>query len=210
MTDVFGMALFWFALAVIFALVEIESEGKYGWAEKMPTWYRTQGLVARVYGLFLGGKPLTGYHAFMFFLPLVVFHSPFVMGVDWSLEQELLTVALYLAWCPLWDFLWFVLNPHYTIWNFRPQTVWWHAKSCWVFGWFPIDYLTGWLLSITVVAIVSYFFDKTSDTLVRHGLLLGSFLTLTLITIIVAPFYHSWYKRMRERDDRDDAKIFHD
>jgi len=209
MTDVIGVSLFWFVLAVIFALVEIESEGKFGWAEKMPTWYRTRGLAARVYGLFLGGKPLTGYHAFMFFLPLVVFHSPFVMGVPWSIEKELLTVALYLAWCPLWDFLWFVLNPYYTIWNFRPEAVWWHAKSHWILGRFPADYLIGWLLSSVLAGAVAYL-EGSWDTLIRHGLLLGSFLILTFVTILLSPFYHAWCHRMRQRDDRDKANINHD
>ncbi len=49
---------FWSLFAVIVACIEIESEGRYGWAQKMPTWYRTTGFWGRVYGMVMGGKPL--------------------------------------------------------------------------------------------------------------------------------------------------------
>ena len=54
--------LFLFAYALLFALAEIEIEGAHGWAEKLPTWYRVTPRYARLFGLFLSGKPLTGYH----------------------------------------------------------------------------------------------------------------------------------------------------
>jgi len=68
--ELFLTSLFWFFLAAVFAAIEIEIEGKHGWAEKTSTWFRTQGVPAKLYGLLMGGKPLTGYHMFMFFLPL--------------------------------------------------------------------------------------------------------------------------------------------
>ena len=44
-----GAIVFWCLFAFAITGLEIESEGKYGWAEKMPTWYRTTGFAARVY-----------------------------------------------------------------------------------------------------------------------------------------------------------------
>ena len=55
--------VFLFVYALLFALVEIEIEGPYGWAERLPTWFRVTTPAARFYGLFMRGKPLTGYHA---------------------------------------------------------------------------------------------------------------------------------------------------
>lgn len=126
---IFGQSLFWFALALLFALVEIEAEGKHGRAEKMPTWYRTTGLAARLYGAVMDAKPLTGYHLFMFFIPLLIAHVPFFSGTRWSVAAECAQLALFFAWCVAWDYLWFILNPHYGVKLFSKDSVWWHAQS---------------------------------------------------------------------------------
>lgn len=202
-------ALFWFALALLFAAVEIESEGKYGWAEKAPTWYRTTGFFGRLWGFFMGKKPLTGYHLILFFLTLVMFHIGFIMGVEWSTETELTTLAIYFAWGPTWDFLWFVLNPNYGVKNFKQGKVWWHAKSYWVLGLFPTDYLFGWGWSL-ILSIGAACCAKNAQVLVRHLSLLGLFLAFTFIAIVaIAPVYQRWHKAMRRHDDRDQARIFH-
>jgi hypothetical protein len=76
-----GKILFWMLFATVVACIEIESEGRFGWAEKAPTWFRTTGIVAKLYGMLMGKKPLTGYHSFMFFFPVLLFHAHFFMGV---------------------------------------------------------------------------------------------------------------------------------
>ena len=193
--------LFWSLFAVVIACVEIEAEGKHGWAEKMPTWYRTTGFWAVLYGRLMAGKPLTGYHAFMFFFPTLLFHAHFFMGVPWSGREELKAWAMYFAWCPLWDYFWFVLNPHYAG-RFRKDCVWWHARSRWVFGLFPVDYLIAFLVSLGFAAL--------GGRLGAHLRLLGGFAVATALLHLAAPAYRRWYARMRLRDDRDKAAIFHD
>ena len=91
-------ALFLFGYALLFALVEIEIEGPHGWAERLPTWFRITTPTARIYGLFMRGKPLTGYHAVMFVLPLWSFHIGFFGGVPWSWAAEAGTLAAYMIW----------------------------------------------------------------------------------------------------------------
>jgi hypothetical protein len=197
-------ATFWFLMALVIAAVEIESEGKYGWAEKAPTWFRKTGFAARLYGLAMGGKPLTGYHTFMFFLPVLIFHSGFFMGAPWSWRAELAAWAMYFAWCPLWDYLWFLLNPAYGFKRFRKENVWWHAKSDWVLGRFPADYLVGWGISIPLAF--------AAGRLGNHIELLGWFLAMTALTIFfVGPAYARWRTKMLapERDERHLAGIFH-
>jgi len=202
-------SLFWFVLALIFAAIECEAEGKDGWAEKAPTWYRTRGWAARLYGMVMSGKPLTGYHLFMFFMPIMIFHSQFFLGVAWSPSRELLAWALYFAWCPIWDFVWFVLNPYYGIRNFKKDKVWWHSKSYWVFGLFPVDYLTGWVVSAGL-ALVAGCLAHRLQIFYAHLGMMGVFLLGVLVTIVVvAPVYKHWYWKMRQSDDRDIAGIFH-
>lgn len=202
MLELFINSMFWFCLAMVFAAIEIEAEGKFGWAEKMPTWYRTSGFFAKVYGIVMAKKPLTGYHTFMFFLPLMIFHSHFFVGIEWSKEKELLSLSLYFAFCPCWDFLWFILNPHYTLENFSKEKVWWHAKSYWLFGKLPLDYVIGWAVSVALGAMAGYLDENNwaiQDSLYR----LAFFTLFTLATIFTAPLYHQWYTDMRKKDDRD-------
>ena len=114
-----GRTLLLFAWGLGLAGIEIEIEGAYGWAERLPTWYLKRGSVGAVYGLAMSGRPLTGYHVFAFVIPLLVLHLPFVSGIDWSLAGELVTIGTYFALAVVWDYLWFVLNPAYTVRRFR-------------------------------------------------------------------------------------------
>lgn len=199
----FWFALFWFGLALTIAAVEVESEGKYGWAQKAPTWYRTTGVVAKIYGICMNGKPLTGYHSFMFLLPVLIFHAGFFMDAPWSLSAEMGTWALLLAWCSLWDYLWFVLNPAYGVKHFRRENVWWHAQSRWLFHRLPLDYLVSWLISVVLTMFAGQaFFEK-------HLAVLAYFVIFTALTIGLSPFYHRWRLKMLSQDDRNLAKIFH-
>ena len=63
----------------------------------------------------MGQRPLTGYHVYAFTIPMLVLHLPYVMGVDWTLAGELRTIAIYFVLAVVWDYLWFVLNPAYTV-----------------------------------------------------------------------------------------------
>jgi hypothetical protein len=207
--NIFFTSLFWFFLAMVFAAIEIEIEGKHGWAEKTSTWFRTQGLAAKLYGLIMGGKPLTGYHVLMFFLPVLVFHTHFVMGVPWSLEAELLAFAMYFVWMPTWDFLWFVLNPSYGVKKFKKENVWWHAKSHWLFTVTPLDYLFGWGLSF-VLAGGAAWIAGSSMLLINHIQFMFWFALCTVFAIaFIAPVYRRWHAAMRRRDDRESSGIFH-
>ncbi len=198
--------LFLSVLATIFACIEIESEGKNGWAHAMPTWYRTSGFWGRAYMMLMGGKPLTGYHTFMFFLPLMMFHIQFFTGAEWSIVAELEAWALFFLWCPFWDYFWFVLNPAF-IGKFKREHIWWHHKNPWVFGLFPSDYLMGALISIGF-AFTATWLSGTNASIKNHlGLIIGMVL-YTFALQLAAPAYHRWYARMRKSDDRDQTKTF--
>lgn len=200
--SVFSAAAWLFGAALLLALVEIEIEGRFGWAEKIPTWYRTTGVCGKAWGLFLAGKPLTGYHLFLNALLLLLLHSGFfILGAAWSVRDEMLLVAKFFVFAAFWDFLWFVFNPFYGLRNYKKTTVWWFSKSRWLFGLFPLDYAVGIGMSL----IPAYFVGELKQQLTLIGLLLA----MTSVAVVLSPLYHRWYGWMREHDDRERAGIFH-
>ena len=172
------------------ACVEIEIEGAHGWAELLPTWYRVSGPISRLYGILSGGRPLTGYHLFMVPALFASFHLSIAFGVHWSFAWELTIIAVWAAWVPYWDVLWFILNPAYGLRGFRPGRVWWHRN--WL-GPLPTDYVVGVALSIVLAGAASVIGDS-ADALLDQLLLLGSFAACVVLAILLAPNYHRWYR----------------
>jgi hypothetical protein len=192
--DLVARVLFLFGYALLFAAVEIEIEGPHGWAERLPTWFRITTPTARFYGLFMRGKPLTGYHAVMFVLPLWSFHIGFVGGVAWSWAAEAATLAAYMVWVVTWDLLWFLLNPPFGWRRFRKGEVWWHGRT-WI-GRFPIDYWAAIAMSLAFAASARL---TTGDLAVlgRQIALVAGFAALTLLCAAGAPAYMRWHAHMR-------------
>lgn len=195
--------LFLFSYALMFAAVEIEIEGPHGWAERLPTWFRITPPYARVYGVFMRGKPLTGYHAVMFVLPLWSFHVGFVAGVPWSWAAEAATLAAYMVWTVTWDLLWFILNPRFGWSRFRKGEVWWHART-WM-GRFPVDYYTAIIMSLAFAGSATL---TRGDFAVmgRQVALIAGFAVLTLLSAAAAPAYMRWYAHMR-RPGTDERRL---
>lgn len=200
-------SLFWCIFATVLACMEIESEGKWGWAEKMPTWFRTTGFVAKGYGLVMGGKPLTGYHLFAFILPVLIFHAHFAMGVPWTAIGEPKAWAMYFAVCPMWDYYWFVLNPAYHR-KFKRVDVWWHKRSVWLFKRFPADYAVGVVTSIACAAEATLLANDSNVILAHLCMLLG-FGAYAVGLRMAAPAYHRWYYHMRVKDERRLVEMLH-
>lgn len=182
--------------------IEIEIEGGRGWAERLPTWYRKRGRVGRIYGLAMGGRPLTGYHVFAFTIPLVILHLPFGYGLGWSVEAELGQLGVFFALAVVWDYLWFVNNPAYTVRRFRRGSVWWFEVP-WVWR-FPLDYYTSIGLSIALAGIAALIAGDAAP-LTAHLLLLAGLAALTALAVLAAPLYGRWYRHMRRAGSDDRA-----
>ncbi len=202
-----GRTLLLFAWAFCLAGIEIEIEGGYGWAERLPTWFLKRGVPGRVYGALMGHRPLTGYHVFAFSIPVIVLHFPYVFGVDWTLAAELTTLAVFFVIAVVWDYLWFVLNPAYTVRRFRRGAVWWFEVP-WLWR-FPLDYFSGVALSIALAALATWSAGD-SRPLVTHLWMLAGLAVLVAATVAVAPLYHRWYRHMRRdgADDRDVTRMY--
>ena len=122
-------------VSAIFALLEIQIEGKAGWASGLPTWRIETPFTRRL----LGARAITGYHVYIHAFVLALVHAPFALGLlRFSWNAELRTVAFLILFWIMEDFLWFVFNPEYGIRSFKRERVWWHAQSWW--GFMPRDY----------------------------------------------------------------------
>jgi len=131
-------------LAVIFALFEIQIEGKDGWAAKLPCWRKEKGLLVKL----SGGRPITGYHIIMITFVILMFHFPFLFA-EWTLATEFLILGVMFEMFLLEDFLWFVLNPAFGIKRFRKGQIWWHTE-----WWGPVPSMYYLMLAACVLFIV--------------------------------------------------------
>ena len=142
-----SFVVFVFVLAFVFAKLEIEIEGKNGWAAGLPTWRIEKHVLL---DWFFGGRALTGYHVWTLLFVALAFHLPFFFTGSWSGREELQVIGGLLMFWIVEDFLWFVLNPDYGFRKFTKEHVSWHKK--WVAG-FPAEY---WLFgAIAIVLLVA-------------------------------------------------------
>lgn len=134
-------------VAIIWALWEIQIEGDYGWAARLPTWRKMNKVIAKL----LGGRPLTGYHFWMWIFLFSIIHLP-CFFTRWNWRKELLVFGFLITLTTLEDFFWFVLNPKFGLKKFRSDNVdiWWY--HIWWLG-VPSAY---WL-ALAVVITCFYF-----------------------------------------------------
>ena len=151
----------------------------------------------------MGRRPLTGYHVYAFTIPLLVLHLPYAMGVDWSVADELRTLATYFVLAVVWHYLWFVLNPAYTVRRFRRGNVWWFEIP-WIWR-FPLDYYVSVLVSVAIAGIAALA-DGDGEPLRRHLWMLAGLAVLVAVAVLRAPLYHRWYRHMR-RPGADDRAV---
>ena len=130
------LLLSWIVLtALFFSEVEIQIEGPAGWASSLPTWRVEKHWLLDI---FWGGRPMTGYHAWVFGFMFLVFHLGVFINLNWSLRTEARIIAALMLFWIVEDFLWFLLNPAYGWAKFTPLHIPWHKH--WLAG-FPLDYL---------------------------------------------------------------------
>jgi hypothetical protein len=133
----FVLLLVWISvLGFFFAMVEIHIEGASGWAAALPTWRIEDHWLLDI---FWGGRPMTGYHAWVFSFMALVFHLPLFISGQWSLKFEARIIGSVMLFWIIEDFLWFALNPAFGLAKFLPQFVPWHKH--WL-GVVPVDYVT--------------------------------------------------------------------
>ncbi len=145
--NVIPLLLWILLLAFFFAKVEINIEGDQGWAGSLPTWRIEKHWLLDI---FWGGRPMTGYHAWVFSFIALAFHLVFFLGCKWSPQIEARIISSIILFWLAEDFLWFVLNPAFGLKNFHPRNIHWHKK--W-FLFMPVDY---WTFSIASALLLVY------------------------------------------------------
>lgn len=186
--------MFWLYIllfGIFLALLEIEIEGKHGWAKNLPTWRKNTKNAS------LGFlRSITGYHAILFLMILFLNHIVYIGFFGWNdITDEIMILAFHLFLITYWDFLWFILNPHFTYKKFKQEHIPWYTDSNWIMG-FPIDYwYSGWLAGLLVG--LNFLINGHSQVIDQFFtvLIIGGLIWLSLI--FVSPIYHAWYHFMR-------------
>ena len=197
------LGIFVFTAALVFALLEIEIEGKDGWARNLPTWYKKSG-ISKIFSKLSSGKPLTGYHLLMLIFILLIFHSGFFISMSWNAINEVKVLFAFVIFLIAEDFLWFVFNPYFGIKKFKKEKVWWHSNSKWIFNLFPADYIVWPIIILSALLVLSITIKYTSIFL---SFLAASFYTflLSVLSIFFVSFYKKWYFKLRALDE---SKLF--
>lgn len=112
------------AMAGVWAYLEVQIEGRDGWAASLPCWKVTRGPVVWL----LQGRPWTGYHTAMIAFILLTLHYPSVFHWQWDLGEESFVWGAFFGFLLVEDFLWFVFNPHYGLRRFKRENVPWHPR----------------------------------------------------------------------------------
>lgn len=174
--------IYLFVLAIVLAVLEIQIEGKHGWAHNLPTWRpKKHNFFIRAYKKFMSDREPTGYHMMMFSFVFLILHMPYFFGLPYTLESCLKTLSFFFMFVVLWDFLWFVLNPYHPLKKFKKENIWWHKK--WL-GRAPLDYYLSIFISFLVLLPLVYW----QDNLAVINWWLAHVLLFVLQTIIVVLF----------------------
>jgi hypothetical protein len=135
--------------ACLFALLEIQVEGRHGWAENLPTWRVDNRWIRLIYK-----KPLTGYHLYAQAFVFVFAHAPFGLGLaPWGMRPELRVMSFIVLFWILEDFMWFICNRSYGIRNFNARSISWHRDAWWWIA--PRDYWIGAPLGIAFYVLAA-------------------------------------------------------
>lgn len=146
--------MFFNVLGTIWAALEVQIEGKYGWATELPT------------NKFFGTK-FTWYHVMM---NCMVIMTVF-MSVKWSWRVPYWISGLFL----IEDYMWFMINPHFGIKNYNSENVWWHS-------WWGNQPSGNWISTaiMSISSVCSYYFENDT-TLLWFNLVNLSYLLLATI-----------------------------
>ncbi len=175
MEALLARGLFYSVIGFVLAHLEIQIEGKHGWAEKLPTWrWRTA----------LAHRPITGYMLCLNAVLLLLLHLPFAyLPFSPAIEAEILAFFFFLT--VFWDFQWFIWNPHYGVRSFRRGNIWWYRS--WL-GPAPVDYYTGLAASLAIYLTPAVMTGAWRTRAIEWFALLGELAVVTILSVIAARF----------------------
>lgn len=110
--------------SILLALLEIQIEGKNGWASKLPTWK-----VHNPFKKIVNWPYITGYHLFLNCFIFFVLQFPFFLGAAFTLKNEITVLEVTFLILITEDLMWFVFNPAWGIKKFFSETIPWHGRK---------------------------------------------------------------------------------
>lgn len=143
-------------VAVIMALFEIQIEGANGWAAQLPTWRVNVHFPLLGFWWNSKGKPLTGYHLYLWLLTFLLPHFIFLHS-KWTFKREINLFCFYAFFSTFEGLFWFILNPAWGWSKFRQGIPWY--KEAWILG-LPAEY---WL-RFGAASVLYYFSQKDADS----------------------------------------------
>ncbi len=187
--NMFGLYILIFG--IFLALLEIEIEGEHGWAKNLPTWRKTKNNAP------LGFlRNITGYHLTLNLMILALNHIFFIGLYGYTGIVDELFILWFTAFLIIyWDFLWFILNPHFTIQKFEKEHIPWYTDSRWIM-WFPLDYWYGIGISVWF-ALLGYSMD-TEDFFEEYMITFALGILVWCMVFFASPLYHKWYHFIRK------------
>lgn len=155
------LLLFVALLGLFFAMTEIQIEGVNGWACALPTWRIEKHWLLDV---FWGGRPMTGYPAWVFSFMFLMFHLVHALSGRFTWLMEMRCVGSLMLFWIIEDFLWFALNPCFGLAKFSPQFIPWHKN--WLIS-LPTDYVSFTIIGSSLLGLS--FRRSTCLNEPRHG-----------------------------------------
>ena len=165
--------LFVLFTSLVYALIEIELEGKNGWMTKIPT--------AKV--AYMGGKHMTLYHIYM--ILMITLSVAYQNNMQYTINSFLYSASYVFLFLLLEDFLWFVFNPYFTIKRYKRREIWWHASQPWILGVPMHNYIVG-----GINLVISY---VTGYTDIAWAL--TNAVAFSILCTLIAPYYHIFYQK---------------
>lgn len=147
--------------ATIFAWLEVEMEGKHGWAVNLPTscafggwtWYH---IAMNLIVLLSVGAVTRGYDS--------------IFKNKW--EKYVAGVLLYVFRVAVWfcveDIMWFVINKHYGIRKYTKHDIFWHADKTWILGTILLNWFV--LIGAIILGFVEKIATKKFTVFVETGI----------------------------------------
>lgn len=154
---------FFLLLGTLWAALEVQIEGKNGWAAKIPT-------------TSFFGSHFTWYHVIMNLMIFVLVFQ--VISFSWALPFWLASLFF------IEDYMWFMINPEYGVSKYSAENIPWHP---WVL-YMPIG---NWIsIMIMVISSVLQFVQKNEHTLfIMIGVVIGYLLFATLCNLLMQCIY---------------------
>lgn len=194
MTNPISTVLLWSSVIIILTIFEIETDGRYDWTEKDPSWSRTFPIIHRLH-MAVRGIMSTVAHL----LQILAFHLQFLLGVQWTPTTELLAMSTYFIVLPLYDMTWFILRPRTK--RYQEIDTWKRSKNLGIRG-IPLNLLLGVPIATALTWIASQLI-RNDQIMTDFGVILLGFVTFLIFISMAAPMYRSWHNYVTQTPATD-------